>query len=263
MPCTALHTSRLQVERAAVIQSARIAKAVRSLRGGRDLTPGMAVHAAAPYMEAGKAAEVGEGGTRTEGAKKGRTKAGAKKQKATQPSAKRVKTAYFLFLDEFRVSHEGLKFREMGKAAGDAWRGMSEQEKAPYVAQHEALKAGANPSSSGQEPSKVQAMSDSDRGEGMSSDDEDDAGDSTFMGHGMSTGGTHQAAVSKVAEITADEAHPSVKRRKRKAPAASSTRAGGSALGGMGCDDWRTGSHLGSKKRLARSRVVIESDESE
>eukprot|EP00899_Mesostigma_viride_P015007 jgi/Mesvir1/23507/Mv22349-RA.1 len=75
---------------------------------------------------------------------------GDKKRKAEpatkDPNApKKPKTAFFLFLDDFRPKHasdpELKKQGALAKAAGDAWKALSEEEKAVYVKLYEEKKA--------------------------------------------------------------------------------------------------------------------------
>jgi hypothetical protein len=138
-------------ERAAVIQSARIAKAVKSLRQGRALTADMAIHDAVAFAED----ETNEAGSDPKCSRlSSPPKAAAKRKRAPKKKKredggaarpKRVKTAFFLFVDDFRVTHKesnpNAKQPEIASAAGARWRAMGEEEKAPYQEAHAELKA--------------------------------------------------------------------------------------------------------------------------
>lgn len=159
-------------ERAAVIQSARIAKAVKSLRHGRSLTKDMAINEATVYTqqilsddddhdeEAGSGTARGSSDATTEGdmppmkitkrkrtpkAKPANDSGGGTGSKPAGTKPKRVKTAFFLFVDDFRLSYKAekpnAKQPEIASAAGARWREMSNEEKAPYLEAHAELKA--------------------------------------------------------------------------------------------------------------------------
>ena len=139
--------SFVTAERAAVIQSARIAKAVKSLRQGRALSKDMAIHAATAFASGeGDAGDEGEQGSSAvqPPPKKQRKKA---MQKAPDDSTKpkRIKTAYFLFLDDFRASFKEkvphALSKDVAKAAGARWKEMSVEEKAFYQGAYAKLKA--------------------------------------------------------------------------------------------------------------------------
>lgn len=77
---------------------------------------------------------------------KGKKKSKADGDGAKKAKAKRPPTAFFLFMKDFRVefktSHPDEKgVAAVGKAAGEKWRSMTEEEKKPYNDQAKELKA--------------------------------------------------------------------------------------------------------------------------
>ncbi|CAN6680597.1 unnamed protein product [Malus baccata var. baccata] len=73
--------------------------------------------------------------------------AGASKKAAKDPNKpKRPASAFFVFMEDFRVKfkkdHPNNKsVAAVGKAGGDKWKSLSEAEKAPYIAKAEKRKA--------------------------------------------------------------------------------------------------------------------------
>ncbi|KAB8088356.1 hypothetical protein EE612_012926 [Oryza sativa] len=64
--------------------------------------------------------------------------AGKRKKAAASGKPKRPPSAFFVFMSEFRQEYQAAhpdnkSVAAVSKAAGEKWRAMSEQEKAPYV----------------------------------------------------------------------------------------------------------------------------------
>jgi len=243
----------MQVERAAVIQSARIAKAVRSLRQGRALTSDMVSHAA-----------------------EGELGAEQPSQADVPPPAKppkRVKTAYMLFLDdfraEFREENPGARMGDVSKQASCRWRTMAADERDVYDKKHQQLKAQAAGMLAPERP-----LVDSSQGA--------ESAATTGTCDDVNAKGPAKKRSRKLRRIVAnssDEEYEEESRalcrpdargvRLRKARHAAGTglrsnEDAGSALGGMGCNDWRTAekqkSRNAGQKKPAKHKAVVLSD---
>ncbi|KAE8659810.1 HMG1/2-like protein [Hibiscus syriacus] len=80
--------------------------------------------------------------------KKSTAKAGKKAGKAAKDpnKPKRPASAFFVFMEEFRVQYKkehpkNKSVAAVGKAGGDKWKSLSDAEKAPYIAKAEKRKA--------------------------------------------------------------------------------------------------------------------------
>nr|CAB3447488.1 unnamed protein product [Digitaria exilis]CAB3450651.1 unnamed protein product [Digitaria exilis] len=111
--------------------------------------------------------------------------AGKRKKAAASGKPKRPPSAFFVFMSEFRQQYqaehpENKSVAAVSKAAGEKWRGMSEEEKQPYVDQagqkkqdYEKTKANFDKKSTSSKKAKTQDDEGSDKSK-SEVDDEDD-----------------------------------------------------------------------------------------
>jgi len=247
--------SYVTAERAAVIQSARIAKAVTSLRKGKALSSDMAKHAAEIYAE--------EEGNDV----KPRPKKKQRKVKAKPPAngPKRVKTAYFLFLDEFREAYRedypNAKVTEIGSAAGARWKVMTEKEKFIYVDEAARLKAEVVEAQVRADKTSpdLTTGTDDNRNKPMDEMEKDEDDDDDFvprMARRWEENAARQAKLSTSSQMLAEA---------KEDDDGDTPPEAGSAMGGAGCEDWRqpSGSKRRKKKATPRKRGVVTLTDSE
>jgi len=114
-----------------------------------------------------------------ESGKKKKTKGSKKKKDGPKPA----KSAYLFFCEDERArlkkEDPSLGFQELGKKMGENWKGLSDEDKAPYVAKAKEAKEAAGGSAKAAKPkkSKKAAKEDDDGGDEEAAGGDDDADD--------------------------------------------------------------------------------------